>query len=155
MNTQRIDRVRANLQARDLDQLLIVDPLSIWWLTGYYTEPYERLLALYLPRIGVPTLFVNRLFPDASNTGARIVPHSDTDDPIPMLSAVIDPTRPLGVDKELSARWPVPPGAGGRTRLSVPAFGCRRRRPRDQRRPRAGAHARRLRGKRRGHGMAR
>ena len=49
MNTQRIDRVRANLQARDLDQLLIVDPLSIWWLTGYYTEPYERLLALYLP----------------------------------------------------------------------------------------------------------
>lgn len=30
MNTQRIDRVRANLQARDLDQLLIVDPLSIW-----------------------------------------------------------------------------------------------------------------------------
>ena len=49
MNTQRIDRVRANLQARDLDQLLIVDPLSIWWLTGYYTEPYERLLALHLP----------------------------------------------------------------------------------------------------------
>ena len=70
MNTQRIDRVRANLQARDLDQLLIVDPLSIWWLTGYYTEPYERLLALHLPRTGVPTLFVNRLFPDASNTGA-------------------------------------------------------------------------------------
>ena len=131
MNTQRIDRVRANLQARDLDQLLIVDPLSIWWLTGYYTEPYERLLALYLPRTGVPTLFVNRLFPDASNTGARIVSHSDTDDPIPMLSTVIDPTR-------LRAR-----------------LGCRRRRPRDQRRPRAGAHARRLRVKRRGHGMAR
>ena len=119
MNTQRIDRVRANLQARDLDQLLIVDPLSIWWLTGYYTEPYERLLALYLPRIGVPTLFVNRLFPDASNTGAHIVSHSDTDDPIPMLSAVIDPTRPLGVDKELSARWLVPLMQAGAARAFV------------------------------------
>lgn len=119
MNTQRIDCVRANLQARDLDQLLIVDPLSIWWLTGYYTEPYERLLALYLPRTGVPTLFVNRLFPDASNTGARIVSHSDTDDPIPMLSTVIDPTRPLGVDKELSARWLVPLMQAGAARAFV------------------------------------
>lgn len=108
MNTQRIERVRAHLQEHGLDQLLVVDPLSIWWLTGYYTEPYERLLALYISRAGTPALFVNRLFPDASATGAQVVSFSDTDDPIPMLAAAIDPTRPLGVDKELAARWLVP-----------------------------------------------
>lgn len=108
MNTQRIECVRAHLQERDLDQLLVVDPLSIWWLTGYYTEPYERLLALYVPLSGTPTLFVNRLFPDASATGARVVSLSDTDDPFPLLAAAIDPVRPLGVDKELAARWLVP-----------------------------------------------
>ena len=108
MDIERIERVRANLRRRDLTQLLIVDPLSIWWLTGYYTEPLERLLALYLPLDGTPTLFVNRLFPDASATGARVVSHSDTDDPIPMLCDAIDAARPLGVDKELAARWLVP-----------------------------------------------
>lgn len=108
MDIERIERVRANLKRRDLTQLLIVDPLSIWWLTGYYTEPLERLLALYLPLDGAPTLFVNRLFPDASATGARVVSHSDTDDPIPMLCNTIDAGRALGVDKELAARWLVP-----------------------------------------------
>ena len=29
-----------------LSQALICDPLSIWYLTGYYTEPHERFLAL-------------------------------------------------------------------------------------------------------------
>lgn len=119
MNTERIDRVRANLQQRDLDQLLIVDPLSIWWLTGYYTEPYERLLALYLSPSGAPTLFVNRLFPDALSTGAHVVAYSDTDDPVPLLSAAIDRTRPLGVDKELPARWLVPLMQAGAARAFV------------------------------------
>lgn len=108
MQTDRIERVRANLTKQGLEQLLVVDPLSVWWLTGYYTEPYERLLALYIGADDTPTLFVNRLFPDASATGAHVVSFSDTDDPIPLLAAACDPTRPLGVDKELAARWLVP-----------------------------------------------
>ena len=108
MHTDRIARVRANLAARGLTQLIVVDPLSIWWLTGYYTEPYERFLALFIPAAGTPTLLVNRLFPDASATGTHVVAFSDTDDPVPLVIELCDAARPLGVDKELPARWLVP-----------------------------------------------
>ncbi|WP_102371611.1 M24 family metallopeptidase [Enorma phocaeensis] len=108
MDTARIERVRSNLKQAGLTQLLVVDPLSIWWLTGYYTAPMERFLGLYIGREGTPTLFANRLFPDPSGTGAHVVTFSDTEDPIPLISAVCDATSPLGVDKELAARWLVP-----------------------------------------------
>ena len=108
MDESRLARVRENLARRAIDQMLVVDPLSIWWLCGYYTEPYERLLALYVPAEGTPTLFANRLFPDASGCGARVVEFSDTDDPVPLVAQVTMRDRTLGVDKELAARWLVP-----------------------------------------------
>ena len=108
MNEERLARVRENLRARGLGQLLLTDPLSIWWLCGYYTEPYERFFALYVPLEGAPTIFVNRLFPDASATGAQVVSFSDTDNPVPLVASVCATDQPLGVDKELAARWLVP-----------------------------------------------
>ena len=91
MDESRLARVRENLARRTIDQMLVVDPLSIWWLCGYYTEPYERFLALYVPAEGTPTLFANRLFPDASGCGARVVEFSDTDDPVPLVAQVTMP----------------------------------------------------------------
>lgn len=108
MDESRLARVRENLARRTVDQMLVVDPLSIWWLCGYYTEPYERFLALYVPAEGVPTLFADRLFPDASECGARVVEFSDTDDPVSLVAQATMHDRPLGVDKELAARWLVP-----------------------------------------------
>ena len=61
MNQDRLAKVRANLRNQGLEQALLVDPLSIWWLCGYYTEPYERFLALYVPAEGTPTLFLMSL----------------------------------------------------------------------------------------------
>ena len=108
MDEKRLARVRKNLARRGLTQVLIVDPLSIWWLCGYYTEPYERFLALLVGAEGTPTLFVNRLFPDASDCGARVVSFSDTDDPMALVAAQTAHDLPLGVDKDLAARWLVP-----------------------------------------------
>ena len=108
MDHIRLQRVRNNMNQRGIDQMLLVDPLSIWWLTGYYTEPYERLLALLIPASGEAVIFANRLFPDPAGYGARVVSFFDTDDPVPLLTREIDRDRPLGVDKELPARWLVP-----------------------------------------------
>lgn len=108
MDEKRLARVRENLRDRGLGQMLVVDPLSIWWLCGYYTEPYERFLALYVPVEGEPTLFANRLFPDPEGCGARVARFSDTDDPVPLVARVTAGDAPLGVDKELAARWLVP-----------------------------------------------
>lgn len=108
MDEKRLARVRDNLRRLGLTQALVVDPLSIWWLCGYHTEPYERFLALYVALEGEPTIFVNRLFPDASGCGAQVVSYSDTDDPLPLVASVIAPDQTLGVDKDLAARWLVP-----------------------------------------------
>ena len=71
MDENRLARVRDNMGRRGLAQALIVDPLSIWWLCGYYTEPYERFLALLVPAEGEPAPFAHRLFPAASRSRAR------------------------------------------------------------------------------------
>ena len=62
MKMERIDRVRAALCAQGLTQMIVCDPKSVWYLTGVAVEPYERLLALYLPTDGEPVLFLNKLF---------------------------------------------------------------------------------------------
>ncbi len=108
MNDNRRERVLANLRKMGLDQALVCDPMSIWWLCGYYTEPYERFLGLYLNADGRSVFFANRLFPDATGRAAELRTFDDTESPIPLLTAVIDPTKPLGVDKDLAARWLVP-----------------------------------------------
>ena len=110
MNQERLARVRANLRGRGLTQMLLVDPLSIWWLCGYYTEPYERFLALYVPADETrgPVMFVNRLFPEVGGACADVRAFDDVDDPVALVAEVTDHAAPLGVDKELAARWLVP-----------------------------------------------
>lgn len=108
MNQDRLASVRANLRAMGLSQMLLVDPLSIWWLCGYYTEPYERFFALHVPVEGEPTLFVNRLFPETGDACERVVVFDDTQDPVPLVAEACDAGAALGVDKQLAARWLVP-----------------------------------------------
>ena len=52
MHKERMDRVMDSLAREGLDQVLITDPLSIYYLTGYLVEPFERLFALCLKRVG-------------------------------------------------------------------------------------------------------
>ena len=49
LNSERLYRVRAALRAQGLTQMIVCDPKSVWYLSGVAVEPYERLLALYLP----------------------------------------------------------------------------------------------------------
>lgn len=70
MNMERVSRVMDNLERLGMGQVLVADPMSIWYLTGYWNVPYERFYALYLARDAEArttqaTLFCNRLFPDA------------------------------------------------------------------------------------------
>lgn len=112
LHARRIAQVKHNLTAMDLSQTLICDPLSIWYLTGYYTEPFERFLALYLTtdeQISHPdTLFCNILFPNATPHVDHVVTFSDTENPIPLVAEVCNKNAALGIDKLLSARWLLP-----------------------------------------------
>ena len=107
LKTERMDRVRAALRAQGLTQMIVCDPKSVWYLTGVAVEPYERLLALYLPTEGEPVLFLNRLF-NVPEPPCRTVWHTDTDKPVAQIAEVVDAGKPLGIDKEWPARFLIP-----------------------------------------------
>ena len=79
MRQSRVDRVLAALKEMGLSQMLIVDPMSIYYLTGVYLEPFERFYGLYLRADGRHVYFLNRLFHVPQELGIEKVWYSDTD----------------------------------------------------------------------------
>ena len=97
MYNERIRRVLDHLEGLGLGQALVCDPMSIKYLTGYYTFPHERFFALHLSPKGT-TLFCNLLFPDATGHADRVVTFADTDDPLPLVAyGTEDFKRPVGL----------------------------------------------------------
>ena len=107
MYEERIRRVLEALEQMGLEQMIVSDPDSIWYLTGYYVEPFERLFALYLRKDGQHKLFLNKLFP-VPECPYEQVWFSDTDDCLNILAQHVDGTRPIGIDKEWPARFLLP-----------------------------------------------
>ena len=107
IHAERIARVRTALESCGLTQMIVCDPKSVWYLTGVAVEPYERLLALYLPVAGEPTLFLNKLF-NVPNPPCQAIWHTDTDAPVEQIAVVVDADKPLGIDKEWPARFLIP-----------------------------------------------
>lgn len=108
LNTERAARVMAASAERGLSQLLVTDPLSIYYLTGVTTEPGERFFGLLMADGAEPVLFVNELFPLEHPEGCRFVSFTDADDVPALLARYIDAERVLGVDKNMPARFLVP-----------------------------------------------
>ena len=108
LNTDRANRILAALKEIGISQMLIVDPMSIYYLTGVYNMPFERFYGLYLNADGNNAFFVNRLFNVPEEVGVEKVWYSDTDNPAEIIAPYIDKASALGVDKELKARFLLP-----------------------------------------------
>jgi Xaa-Pro dipeptidase len=104
MYQKRIARVMEELKKLGLEQMIISDPDSIWYLTGYYVFPHERLFVLYLSSDGNHKFFLNKLFP-VPETDFEQIWFSDTDNYLDMLAKNVDGTKPMGIDKEWPARF--------------------------------------------------
>ena len=105
MYQQRIENVLKNMEAIGLEQMLVCDPPSIFYLTGRWILPNERLLALYLNKNGNHKLFVNKLFTVDGDIGMEKVWFSDTDPGCQIIAGYTDHTKPLGIDKKMAARF--------------------------------------------------
>lgn len=105
MYEQRIAQVLQNMKERGLEQILISDPPSIFYLTGRWILPNERLLALYLNQNGEHKLFVNKLFTVDGDIGMEKVWFSDTDPGCQIIASYTDHRKPLGIDKKMAARF--------------------------------------------------
>lgn len=73
MNKRRISRVIENMRAENLSQIIVSAPESVYYLTGTFVSPGERMLALLLKDDGSITLFANRLFALTGNTSVPLV----------------------------------------------------------------------------------
>lgn len=100
MNQSRISRVIENMKQHGLDQILVTATPSVYYLTGRWVSPGERMLALYLNAEGEACLFANRLFA-LSGAELPLVEFDDTEDPIPMLAKKLHKGS-IGIDK----LWP-------------------------------------------------
>lgn len=87
--------------------MLISDPLSIYYLTGYYNNPFERFFALYINQDGARVFFLNRLY-NPPKEGIEQVWFGDADDCMELVAERVEKTQVLGVDKDLAARFLLP-----------------------------------------------
>lgn len=104
MKSERLDRVLAYMAQENLEQILVTLPASVFYLTGLWVEPHERLLALYIEAGGQVTLYANALFGLSSSPDLRVVNHEDGSPPLSQLAAEIRPGR-LGIDRSWSAGY--------------------------------------------------
>lgn len=107
MDRSRIYRVLEEMKKINLTQMLVCDPLSIAYLTGYYNLPFERFYALYMNVEGECTFFLNKLYYPPQNDIEQIW-FSDTDNYMALVAGRIKRTEVLGVDKDLAARFLIP-----------------------------------------------
>ena len=111
MNQARLARVLRNMERDGLTQIVISSTASVYYLTGYWVEPMERMLALYIRADGTCRLFANALFALEPQEGLELVLHQDSPRrrwPPPSSPARWGWTRP-GPASSSSPFWPPGP----------------------------------------------
>lgn len=124
MNQKRVERVLENMAGRGLPQMVVSDPADIFFLTGRWILPGERMLALCLNRNGNHKMLINRLFTVPEDLGVDKLWFSDSDDCIALLNGCIDHRSALGVDKNFPARFLLPLMDSGAASKYVLASDC-------------------------------
>lgn len=102
MNKVRLNKIIDLMKKNIIPQMIITDPVAIFYLIGKWIYPGERLLALYIEESGKTKLILNELFPQEDDLGIEIVWYKDTDDGVMILSKVLENHSIMGIDK----MWP-------------------------------------------------
>lgn len=101
MNIERLKRVIENMKRTGLEQIIVSATPSVYYLSGKWIVPGERMLALYVNADGETVLFANRLFAVENDSDLKIIEFGDTDDPIALLAQYVKDGE-IGIDKA----WP-------------------------------------------------
>ena len=102
MKTNRVNSVLEEMKKQGLDQILVSAPPALFYLTGKWFHPGERMITLLLKSNGEHKLIINKLFPVTEDLGVDLVWYEDTNKPVEILSKYLNSESKLGVDKT----WP-------------------------------------------------
>lgn len=105
MEKIRLEKVLQEMDKENIPQMIISDPAAIFYLTGKWIYPGERMLVLYLNIKGNHKLFINKLFPIQEDLGIEKIWFQDTDQPVKILSEYVEKGKPIGIDKNWPARF--------------------------------------------------
>lgn len=105
MDTGKVSRIIDAMNEKGMPQMIISDPVAIFYLTGKWIHPGERLLALYLNVDGNHKLVINELFPQEKDLGVDLIWYNDIQDGVEILSKLIEKDKPIGIDKIWPARF--------------------------------------------------
>ncbi|WP_090090064.1 M24 family metallopeptidase [Clostridium uliginosum] len=105
MKENRVSKVIKEMKIQGLSQIIVTAPSSIYYLTGKWMSPGERMIALYINASGNHKFIVNKLFPIEEDLGVDIVWYTDSDDSIELLSKIVEKDSILGIDKDWSAKF--------------------------------------------------
>lgn len=101
MDKDKLQSIIKAMKQEDVSQIVLTDPSNIFYLTGKWIHPGERLLALYVNTSGETKLVINRLFPQKEDLGVELVWYDDTEDAVELLSRYVK-EGVVGIDKT----WP-------------------------------------------------
>ncbi len=105
MDQNKVSRVLKSMEEHEIPQMIISDPVAIFYLTGKWIIPGERLLALYLNVNGNHKLVINELFPQEKDLGVELVWYNDVQDGVEILSKFVEKDKVMGIDKTWPARF--------------------------------------------------
>ena len=105
MNPNRLQSVLRGMADGGIPQMVVSDPAAIYYLTGKWIHPGQRMLALRLSRTGRHALFVNELFSVPEELGVEKIWINDNQDGVELLAGSLDSERTVGIDKTWPARF--------------------------------------------------
>lgn len=89
---QRIETLLNKMEQSNMDSIFITSPANVYYITNYYTDPHERLVAVFLSKHSEPVLVLPAMEQeDAKNAGwdYSIIAYLDHENPWKMLAKSI------------------------------------------------------------------
>lgn len=105
MNRGRVVRVLKEMERNGLTQMVVSDTYSIYYLTGRWIFPGERLLVLLLSLSGKHQLVLSNLYPQVPDPELEVIYVDDIQDGVSTLSGYIEKGKTIGVDKNWQAKF--------------------------------------------------
>jgi len=81
---ERLNTLYSKLEHNDLDSILVTSSSNFFYLSNYYTDPHERVIAVYVSRHHDPLMIIPALEKDdAKNAGWEydMISYSDSENP--------------------------------------------------------------------------
>lgn len=105
MDTNKLNRIKAKMKEAGMQQMIISDPVAIFYLTGKWIFPGERFHVLYINVNDDDHFIINKLFPQTEDLGVPITYYDDIEDGCEVLVQYTDKNAPIGIDKNWPARF--------------------------------------------------